>query len=402
MPEAAAPEGGVDADVRDVPADVVSDGDVAESTVPRVIQMLRLGDADGAPGTLDPAGDRDLYRLEAQAGTWVAIRTLGNPNDVADGLDTVVILYDAQMQRLTFNDDAQPRVNSDSELVLKLPGQGASVYFVEVLEYSDFVGRAPRGGPSFVYRLSAVALTHLSTGVVSDVTQMPELEGEQGLILGDIGDDPDDYSFSVSEPGGRQLDITLLNPLETNPVGGLGTLSVLLGSEVVARISATGDALRLSPHLSPGEYRLRVQGPSTNSSYALKYFVLGDSAGEVDDAQNDVFGTPQILTVSPPGAVFFRLQVREGDVDHVAIDAPLGQLSLVCDSGSRGSGIVGLAATLLDSQQTTLASQTESPGTRLELTYQVPSPQRLTLRFQKSAQSSEVTGQWVRCALRLS
>lgn len=111
-------------------------------------------------GAIDGPGDRDYFNFIGLQGQWIVLDTVANPNDDTGKLDTVIRLYDQQMQLVAENNDRIPRVNSDSELIVRLPL--SSRYYVEVLDYSDWERNpdpAPLGSSNYRYTLNFRSFT---------------------------------------------------------------------------------------------------------------------------------------------------------------------------------------------------------------------------------------------------
>ena len=72
-------------------------------------------------GRISPAGDVDFYSFTGTAGQWLIVATEANPEDMDGMVDTVVTLFDSGMNQIAENDDAVPRVSTDSEIISSSP-----------------------------------------------------------------------------------------------------------------------------------------------------------------------------------------------------------------------------------------------------------------------------------------
>ena len=107
--------------------------------------------------SISPLGDIDVYSFQGTAGSVIDIETYaqrqklgGDPNNVAINadafLDTYLELLDANCERLTYNDDIESGINTDSSISgYVLPYTGT--YYIRV---SDLRGD---GRPDFGYEL---------------------------------------------------------------------------------------------------------------------------------------------------------------------------------------------------------------------------------------------------------
>jgi hypothetical protein len=96
-------------------------------------------------GTINPAQDVDVYRIDGKAGQTIVLEIIaarrGSP------LDSLLMLHDVDGKLIATNDDHDG--SADSYLEVKLPHDGA--YLVSVLDAHDM------GSPVHVYRLVAKA-----------------------------------------------------------------------------------------------------------------------------------------------------------------------------------------------------------------------------------------------------
>ena len=102
--------------------------------------------------------------------------------DDPEMIDTVITLYDGSMNQIAENDDAIPRFNTDSELVIHVPAAGT--YYVEVQEFSDWAGEDPEGmAPYFMNIASDEALATAGGNGCTTFTDASEaVQGVDGVV----------------------------------------------------------------------------------------------------------------------------------------------------------------------------------------------------------------------------
>ena len=110
-----------------------------------------------AEGVIATPGDLDFYKIEAEAGQWLAITTSANPDDTPGKVDTVITLFDADQNQVAQNDDAYPRRNTDSQLITKVVATGT--YYIKLEEWTTWAGETAEGEASFTYTLNVNVLS---------------------------------------------------------------------------------------------------------------------------------------------------------------------------------------------------------------------------------------------------
>jgi hypothetical protein len=377
----------------------------------------------GAPesGVINPAGDRDYYSFEGTAGQWIQIFTEANPDDDPALVDTVITLYDSSMRQIAENDDSVPRVNTDSELTVRLPSTGR--YYVLVQEYSTWAGETAEGGRTFEYDLTVGQLNESEDAVNVDAEAGDDAASAQALtffsgmgggtfslIAGTLdAGDVDVYSFSMPAGGGSYS----VNVMPSGSTGNGSTATLASawitsadGSEIIARITPTAMRGELAPALAEGDYLLWVsQGGAAgaNDFYVLKAFGGGDNPPEAMEAANDVPATAETLTLNAERSGFVLARLTEGDVDHFSFTTMGAErVSVACGSASLGSGVQGLSAALVNQAgDTVITTMNEGPMGVLINAQAVPTAGTYLLRLTSTGQSPEVTGNWVRCGVHL-
>jgi hypothetical protein len=385
---------------------------------------LTVGDTTGAHGAIDMPGDRDFYKFTATAGQYIALRISANTMDNPMLVDTVIQLYDSTMTKVAENDDAIPRVNTDSEIIIKIPATGE--YFVEVMEWSDWTSTPPlKGGSTFIYTLTAMQLMGGTGGVVDEGAGDPDTSpatalaggspaaGTFGVGLGMFSGptDQDYVSFTVGATGKYAL-AAVVPPGATgygSTATAVGEILDSTGANVIARQQMNPGGMQ--PPLTSGQYLLHVT-TSTAAAGANDFwvgkFAIGttDNTAETEGATatgvNDTTATAQAVTLAVNGtshAGYILSHLPAGDVDMFSFSVAAGAMvNLYCGSLQEGSGVQGMKAELVNSGGTTVASGVEDPmnGATVMAT---PAAGTYYLKLSKTGQDPVVTGDWVRCAI---
>ncbi len=104
---------------------------------------------------LDPAGDRDFFKISMGAGEILAVGTLAYRFTGSAEPDTVLRLYNSAGTLLATNDDMPFRIQETDSALYYQAKVDEDVY-LEVLEWSDWdPGYDPAGGPTFEYEIVA-------------------------------------------------------------------------------------------------------------------------------------------------------------------------------------------------------------------------------------------------------
>ena len=120
-------------------------------------------------------GDADFYKFTGTAGQAIQFvvfaQELVNPPKTFDPayIDTIITLYNAQMEQIAFNDDPIPQTQNDSQLTTVLPTDGE--YFLKINEcWSNYDTCAGTEDKQFTdYALAAFNLDPEDLGTVADV-----------------------------------------------------------------------------------------------------------------------------------------------------------------------------------------------------------------------------------------
>jgi hypothetical protein len=393
---------------------------------------VALNAMDGEPGVINPAGDHDFFSFAGTAGSWVVISTDANPDDELDRVDTVLRLYDSSMTMVAENDDGVPRVNTDSEIIIRLPAD--DTYCVEVLEFTEWADTPPyEGQPDYTYTVAVTELDPASPVLVEDpetgddAASATPLEFDTGQVAFTIGTfrdetDVDVFSFTVAAGMNNvQTNIMPAGPTGYGSTTSAGNLWVTdaAGTTIIARIdNTTTDWNEIGPNLLPGDYLLWVEHPGgtagANDFYVLKTFRAMDNPPiELDDTGNDTLAGAEVLPMTADGDLVTGFLLTHlgspTDVDYFSFDVADGDIGtgevagVVCGSMSSGSGVMGLSVEVRNAADMVLSSATESvPDAALIEDARLPAPSgTFYVRIAKTGQDAEVTGDWVRCAVRL-
>ena len=381
----------------------------------------------GASGAIGTPGDHDFFAFEGTEGDWMIISTDANPDDDPAMVDTVVTLFNASMTQIAENDDAQPRANTDSEIIIRLPSTGT--FYVEVQEFSTWAGDTPEGMGSFTYDLAIsalntdAALVNLDAEAGNDVASAQALgwntDGNFNLVVGGFADATDVDVFSFEMLAARPLVQFTVMPSGVDGNGSSTTPSRIwitdaTGATVIARIAPPAftepnNPAEIQPSLAEGSYLLFVEhGPSAgaNDFYVLKSFLSADNPPETMEVTNGVVATPEPITLELDTTTMLRrgfvlATLGDADTDFYSFDVMTGEaVSVFCGSRSSGSGVVGLQAAVLDSTGTTTVSMgTETEIAGASIRDAAATPGTYVLRLTKTSQDAEVTGNWVRCGI---
>jgi len=393
---------------------------------------VTVNSMDGAGGAIGVPGDHDFYSFEGAAGEWMIIDTDANPDDDTTKVDTVIRLFDSEMNMLAENDDSVPRVNTDSEIITRLPNAGT--YYIEVLEFSDWRaddGVEPEGDPSYSYNLTVTRINPMAETVTVDAEAgdddasaqaFPVTAGTINLLLGTFEDGTDTDVFSIAVPAGMALNNLSAEIMPSGPTGYGSTsdagnieLANAEGTAVIARINQSMGQSDLGPTVAESTtYLVRVTHSGgrigTNDFYVLKVTIGAENTPEAFETENDMLAGAEALDsmVRPDGtrsAFLLANLISDEDVDHFSLAPMAGeQLTAVCGSASSGSGVRGLTLSIHNAAGTMLTSASESATeSALVRDFAVPAgSSSLIVRLSKTSQDAEVTSDFVRCGFHLS
>ena len=114
--------------------------------------------SDEVLGVLNPDGDVDYYRIEADGGEWIKITTrAGNTDEGEDAsdedMDTVVTIYETNGKVVAWEDDHAVGSVSTYDTVIYSYFAEAGEYIIAVEDASSYYGGDADGGDDFYYYL---------------------------------------------------------------------------------------------------------------------------------------------------------------------------------------------------------------------------------------------------------
>lgn len=393
-------------------------------------------DQDGITGAIDEPDDKDYFKFTGQAG-WTAIDIEANGTDDPMKVDIVITLFDSTMTQIAQNDDAIPRVNTDSEILIRLPAAG--MYYIEVQEFSDWANSMPEGEASFIYRLTVFDVDPAAfMGIVAETEPNDDAAGANAvelltdamtntassLLLGGFaaGDAADVWSFTI--PAGQKYFSLAVMPHSEDGYGstaavGRAYVTDAAGTTVFARIApgplpsptSVGGPWDMSPPLPAGEYRLFVEPaagytPGANDFWVGKYFTGptdNDPEAEVGTAgTNDTLATAEARTLNSNGVTYVLAHLSsDTDVDYFSVPAAAGTtVSVFCGSASAGSGVMGFRAEVRGADDAVIKGANENAVNGLQLTEAAAAAGGTSyVRLSKTSQDATVTGDWARCGI---
>jgi hypothetical protein len=323
-------------------------------------------------------------------------------------------------------DSNETQIAESFILATRLPASGTYYAKVEDL-WSIFGDPTTVGGPDASYVFDIVELLdgvddyYFDMELGDDAASAVTIPASGGLFfpsmvgLYDHAADRDVFSFTLDGTGTQYFDAYVSAP---GPNGNGSTsdfnelwITDATGSEILARIDS--DQFSLTPPLpSPASYLLWVEkgatAPAANDFYEVSCFGgVDDNPEELEPpattgandtiALADAAGEDVELTAD---GAFFITYLPAGDVDYIGFDASSGlAIEAFCVAADFGSGLLGMTGEIRDSSDTTLSSATEPSAVVLDTT--LPGAGRYYFRLSAAGQDPEVTGNWVRCRLRV-
>ena len=406
--------------------------------------------ADADPITVGPdptaarigvPGDQDYYEFDGMAGDWIWLTTdtVDPGGDIAYA-DCVLQLFDSSMTLIAENDDAIPRgvlgTETDSEIIIRLPQTGT--YYAMVQEFSQWWTENHPAEPPVPYEGNADYLYSLIVTPLDDSLDPITVETEMGstpMTTADVGvsvyagtlengTDVDAYAFPVMFRWNASFQLVPIGPMGNGSTNLPGRMWVTNadGSEIIARIDDISMLDTINPPLPDrGDYRFYLDAPSSvgaNPFYVVKSVRVGlDNPAEMQEATNGDGDplTPEVLTQAPDATVmtqreaFVLADLPVGDTDWFQFEVMTGEnVNVACGSRTAGSGIQDLQAQVYPSSRTTdpgvvaLETATETATETLVISDLVAAPGTYLLRLDRGAQTSDVTGTWVRCGIVVS
>jgi hypothetical protein len=425
------------------PGDVLPDGaggnHTFETAKPVTVSSNSTSGVIGEPGNVD------YYRFEGTAGDWIHIHTEAATLVPASACDTVITLYDQAQVKLANDNDAQPRVNNDSEIIYPLRTTGT--YYVTVQDFTSWkTGLVPAGGTTYRYTLTVAKIDVQKQGVVLDAEPNDSAAQAQAtsyypagstdsraaLIIGSFESQTDVAVFSFNVPsadagvGGRNLSLDIMpwgsDSADGNAYGsttpvGEASITDPTGATTIARIdnapaSATS---KLAPSLAPGDYLLWVKHPATalgsNDFFVIKLQLRAENPPEAEapatTGVNDTLATAEALAPLDLGSgrrgYFVLAHLTPADVDYFSFSVNAGEkVSVSCGAARSGSGLRWLEASLRNASDAVLGGGAATDSLALDLRLSditAGGSGTFYLRLQSSGQAADVTSDFARCAV---
>ncbi|MBI4446986.1 MAG: DVUA0089 family protein [Acidobacteria bacterium] len=220
-------------------------------------------------GATDPAGDIDLYVFDGKAGTNfsadVFAGRLGGDQAAGSQMDSVLALFDANLDLLTYNDDVDFDGGIyDSSLYYKLEKDGK--YYLLVMDYSYLSDDEAdyRGGPRYFYQLRVLdGITKVldATPPGKPVLNAPSvIDSTSALGASWTAFDPesgiDGYRYAIgTSPGSSNVKDFTFTP---NPSFYLTDLSLSNGSSYYVSVRAINRAGLLSEAAVSDPIRVQI------------------------------------------------------------------------------------------------------------------------------------------------
>jgi hypothetical protein len=419
-------------------------------------------------GEINPPDESDFYSFPFTEGDWVILRaTTTTPNnedpdtfDYKDVLDTTITIYDAADNIVASMDDAFPRVNTNTELVWRVPA--TATYCIEVADWAAWAGETrpdPPTGLHFEYEFGLYDGDSMTEGGTVDsepnddqedaqLQSFAEFEDASGnplgifssQTMGTLASSTDVDVFSFTMPAGTVMlsveDFTTPNGPGGAGVSGNGStldlgpiaISNADGTSILARLDASKGSSDMSVPLETGvSYLLWVnRAPGTtagaNDFYNLSSFLWNeDNPREVETTAgaNDVFGDAETIaltvsTTDPKLKSGYLLGFIDGaDVDYFGFTATAGDtVSLACGAIRSGSGLLAPEFAIHSPTDAELQTETEVDTKDVLWSDEAlsgPSMDAVAItatgthyvRVTAAGQSTEVAGNYYRCGVHV-
>jgi hypothetical protein len=368
-------------------------------------------EADGFPALVDErsADQVDHFVFHGLAGHYYEIAT---DNDVYSP-DNVLVLYDAQRTVLAKNDEGWiwPGDQFDTRLVVRLPADAD--YFVTVedpytpaeffgqsfalLYYHLTIREVTPSTPGFGAPGAPLAFEAASGPNYRYLTVIGEAKpGHNTLVFEGV---PDYALIAQVQPGGPNGSGSTLN-------SGLVNVTDVQGRRL-AEIDRSKDQAFFRPPLAGGivTVSLDVSGAlGDNPFYAIDLVLLKDNPAEQNEAANGTMqGAEQVQwSHQTAGRALLLSRLPHGDTDYYAVSGKGGQLlGFGCEGETTGSGVRGLHADLVDTQQHVLASMLDESGDLASYALTQDGPVYLRLSSDTPPATADSVDAWTRCVLRL-
>ncbi len=420
-------------------------------------------------GEINPTDESDFYSFPFTEGDWVILRaTTTTPNNedpdtlpYEDVLDTTLTIYDANDNIVATMDDAFPRLNTNTELVWRVPATGT--YCIEVADWAAWAGETrpdPPTGLHFEYDLGLYDGASMTEGGTVDAEpnngvagaqaqSFAEFEDSSGnplgiystLTVGTLASGTDVDVFSFTMPAGNVMlsveDFTTPTGPGSAGVSGNGStldlgfvaISDNGGTSILARLDASKGSSDMTVPLEAGSsYLLWVNRAAGTTAGANDFYNLSsilwnsDNPREVETTAgaNDVFGDAETITLT---ASTTNPKIKSGyllgfidvsDVDYFGFAAVAGDtVSLSCGAIRSGSGLLAPVFAIHSPTDAELQKETEVDTQDVFWSDEAlagPSMDAVAIvatgthfvRVTAAGQSSEVEGNYYRCGVHVT
>jgi hypothetical protein len=319
------------------------------------------------PGSTTGSDDRDYIGFDAVAGSFWII-AIDSP-DLSARAQLTISLLDSS-GRVVFSDPPSGRVQCVGsgpvhlEIIHRVTRAGR--YYVEV--GASAIARREgswRFAEPIGWSVSARDATLVDEVLVvapgEGTREAPARAASERCILGalDPGEASEWLRFEASPR-------TAVQPLFPAHVGSTLTpeLTVRNADDSIAARASPTDLLSTALWVTPTrDIRLdRLGAPASNDFYVLSVGAGPASSQEETSDYGDDFASATPITTpgcEPPASHW--LDLPGGDTDVLRLDAVTGELRAICSAARIGSGVVDLAAEIIDASGTVLAGTVEAP-----------------------------------------
>jgi len=401
---------------------------------------------DALMGKIDVAGKKVFYKFTANADVWLDISTTANAMDNMNTLDTAITLYDATgAMKLASDDDAYPRLSTDSELFYRVATAGT--YCLKIEDWSTWAGEPAVLPATNGYKIDLRAMLATATTNNLDTEANDMLSAAQtgkfatgmgfaiGTLYGTLGSatDVDLYKFTV--PTGLDSLTISLDPLgvPAAPAGsngygsGLGRVTVkvlqtsgtVLGAWTVSStsVATTPDSINV-PVVAGSDLIISIERPTGSTASANDFYVSTilfgtDNPLEMSDATNATLAAAEVLPLTvdttnakiKKGFILGTIGAADTDFYSVAVLAN-DVVSVACGALRTGSGLTATYE-LQDSAGATLQNETETattdiywgPGTSASHPGVTAATTGNVFFKVTGTQDATNTGNWYRCGI---
>jgi hypothetical protein len=420
-------------------------------------------------GEINPPDESDFYSFPFTEGDWVILRaTTTTPNnedpdtfEYKDVLDTTITVYDANDNIVASMDDAFPRVNTNTELVWRVPATGT--YCIEVADWAAWAGETrpdPPTGLHFEYELGLYDGDSMTEGGTVDTEPNDDAEDAQlqsfaefedtsgnplgiysSQTMGTLASSTDVDVFVFTMPAGTVMlsveDFTTPNGPGGPGVNGNGStlnlghiaISNADGTSILARLDASKGSSDMSVPLETGvSYLLWVNRAAGTTAGANDFYNLSSFLWNADNpretettaGENDVFGNAETITLTasttnPKLKSGYLLGLIDGsDVDYFGFTAAAGDtVSLACGAIRSGSGLLAPVFAIHGPADAELQKETEVETKDILWSNEPLSSPSMGavaiatagthyVRVTAAGQSSEVEGNYYRCGVHVT